>query len=123
MIMPKDKLIELGKYIRTERLACNLTQQELADQCNLAIKTVQNIENGRMNPSFEILSPLVKRLGLSGNTVFDQNNSEQDEEIQHFIGKLLACSPENRKVLLHTLDCLYEQLSALQRKSAIKDFE
>lgn len=45
--MPKDKLMYLGNRIRSERKNCGLTQQELADQCGLAIKTVQDIENGR----------------------------------------------------------------------------
>ena len=51
--MPKDKLMYLGNRIRSERKNCGLTQQELADQCGLAIKTVQDIENGRKNPSYE----------------------------------------------------------------------
>ena len=38
--MPKDKLMYLGNRIRSERKNCGLTQQELADQCGLAIKTV-----------------------------------------------------------------------------------
>ena len=54
--MPKDKLMYLGNRIRSERKNCDLTQQELADQCGLAIKTVQDIENGRKNPSYETLS-------------------------------------------------------------------
>ena len=55
--MPKDKLIHLGDCIRTGRNACNLTQQELADQSCVAIKTIQLIEKGQMNPSYEILYP------------------------------------------------------------------
>ena len=39
--MPNDKLLYLGNCIRTARTACSLTQQELADQSNVAIKTVQ----------------------------------------------------------------------------------
>ena len=62
--MPKDKLMYLGNRIRSERKNCDLTQQELADQCGLAIKTVQDIENGRKNPSYETLSLLIERLAL-----------------------------------------------------------
>lgn len=30
--MPKDRLLYLGNCIRTARISCGLTQQELADQ-------------------------------------------------------------------------------------------
>lgn len=112
--MPKDRLTYLGIHIRNARLTCGLTQQELADQSNVAIKTVQMIEKGQMNPSYEILYSLVKRLGLSANTLFNPEISDTAEEIQRFIGKFQACTPENRKVLLNTLDYLAEQLLSLQ---------
>lgn len=114
MIMPKDRLTYLGFRIRSARLACCLTQQELADQSNVALKTVQMIEKGQMNPSYEILYPLIKRLGISANTLFDPGISDVDAEIQRFIGKFQACTPESRRVLLNTLDYLAEQLLALQ---------
>lgn len=72
----------------------------------MAIKTIQLIENGQMNPSYEILFPIIKRLGISANTLFDPEISETDEKIQRFIGKFQACSPANREVLLNTLDYL-----------------
>lgn len=121
--MPKDRLMHLGDCIRTARNACNLTQQELADQSCVAIKTIQLIENGQMNPSYEILFPIIKRLGISANTLFDPEISETDEKNQRFIGKFQACSPANREVLLNTLDYLAEQLLTLQHISDPQDSE
>lgn len=121
--MPKDRLLYLGNCIRTARIACNLTQQELADQSNVAIKTVQMIEKGQMNPSYEILYPLIKRLGISANTLFNPEISDTDQNIQRFIGKFQSCSSENRQILLNTLDYLAEQLLALQRNTKSKDSE
>lgn len=112
--MPKDKLSYLGNCIRQARNDCNLTQQDLADQSHVAIKTIQMIEKGKINPSYEILYPLIKRLGISANTLFNPEISDADEEIQRFIGKFQACIPENRKILLNTLDYLAEQLLTLQ---------
>lgn len=48
--MPELDLVLLGDRIREARKACGLTQQELADQTGLAVKTVQDIEKGRKNP-------------------------------------------------------------------------
>ena len=121
--MPKDRLLYLGNCIRNARISCGLTQQELADQSNVAIKTVQMIEKGQMNPSYEILYPLIKRLGISANTLFEPEISDTDEKIQRFIGKFQSCSPQSRQILLNTLNYLAEQLLALQSNPKNKDSE
>lgn len=96
-------------------------QQDLADQTHVAIKTIQMIE--KINPSYEILYPLIKRLGISANTLFNPEISDTNEEIQRFIGKFQACTPENRKILLNTLDYLAEQLLTLQHNASINPEE
>lgn len=118
--MPDDKLKFLGQRIREARARCDLTQQELADQTGLAIKTVQDAEAGRKNCTYETLSALIERLGISANTLFPACVSIEDEKIQRLIGKLQSCSPENQEILLDTLDFLAEKLIANQYKS---DFE
>ncbi len=115
--MPKDKLAHLGNCIRAARHDCKLTQQELADDCHVAIKTIQNIEKGQMNPSFEILYPIVNRLGISANILFNPDSTEDEEEIQHLIGKFQVCRSEDRKFMLNTVDCMVEQLLAQHSES------
>ncbi|WP_289393513.1 helix-turn-helix transcriptional regulator [uncultured Phocaeicola sp.] len=121
--MPKYKLAHLGSCIRAARHDCKLTQQELADDCHAAIKTIQNIEKGQMNPSFEILYPIVNRLGISANILFNPDSTEDEEEIQHLIGKFQVCNSEDRKFMLNTVDCMVEQLLARQSGSETKDSE
>ena len=121
--MTKDKLAHLGSCIRAARHDCKLTQQELADDCHVAIKTIQNIEKGQMNPSFEILYPIVNRLGISANILFNPDSTEDEEEIQHLIGKFQVCRSEDRKFMLNTVDCMVEQLLARQAGSEMKDSE
>lgn len=121
--MPKDKLAHLGNCIRAARHVCKLTQQELADDCHVAIKTVQNIERGLMNPSFEILYPIVNRLGISANILFNPEISDEDMDVEHLIGKFQVCSSEDRKFMLNTVDCMVEQLLARQSGSETKDSE
>ena len=108
--MPIDKLTYLGNRIRTARKDCHLTQQELADQCGLAVKTIQDIEKGRKNATYETLAQIIERLGISANTLFPSKISVDNEAVQRFIGKFQARSQENQKILLATLDFLAEQL-------------
>lgn len=65
--MPEDKLKFLGDRIRSARKDCGLTQQALADQADLAVKTIQDVERGRKNTTYETLCQLIERLGISPN--------------------------------------------------------
>ena len=115
--MPEDKLKFLGDRIRSARKDCGLTQQALADQADLAVKTIQDVERGRKNTTYETLYQLIERLGISPNSLFPSQMSPEDEAIQHFIGKFRACNPENQEILLSTLDFLAEKLLARQYSS------
>ncbi len=115
--MPEDKLIYLGKRIRAARKDCRLTQQDLADQCGLAVKTIQEIEKGRKNATYETLAQLIERLGIPANILFQSKASIDNENTQKFLGKFQSCCPENQAILLNTLDFLAEQLLSRQQKS------
>ena len=108
--MPETKFKFSGSRIRTARKKRNLTQQKLADQTGLAIKTVQDIEKGKKNPTYETLSRLVDRLGISADTLFPSETPLENEELQNLIKRFQSCSPKNQKILLNTLDFLAEQL-------------
>lgn len=110
--MPKNTATHLSNCIRAARQACDLTQQELADQCHVAVKTVQKIENGTMNPSFDILRPIVRRLGISGDILFYPELSDEELDIKQLIGKFQSCRPQERKFMLNTVDCMAEQFLA-----------
>ena len=112
--MPMDKLTYLGKRVHDARKDCKLTQQELSDQTGVSVKMIQGIESGSVNPSYEILFPIVNRLGLTTSDLFNTEPDEHEEEIHRFLGKFRACNRANQKVLLNTLDFLAEQLLALQ---------
>lgn len=82
----------------------------MADQCGLAVKTIQDIEKSRKNATYETLSQLIDRLGIPANSLFQSNTSTDIEKVQKFISKFESCNPENQKILLNTLDFLAEQL-------------
>lgn len=115
--MPETKFKFLGNRIRAARKKCNLTQQKLADQADLAIKTVQDIEKGKKNPTYETLLRLIERLGISADTLFPSETPLENEELQNLMRKFQSCSPENQKILLNTLDCLAEQLASKHSES------
>ena len=112
--MPMDIRTYLGGQVQRARKACKLTQQELSDQTGVSIKMIQCIENGSVNPSYEILFPIVNRLGLTTSNLFNVEPDEHEEEVNRFLGKFRACNRSNQLILLNTLDFLAEQLLASQ---------
>ena len=67
---PSKELKYLGGCIGAARANSGLTQQELADQCHRGLRHIQNIESGLANPSYEVLSDIIHRLGISADAVF-----------------------------------------------------
>lgn len=108
--MQEDILKYLGRCIREARIAYSLTQEELAEQSGVSVRHIANIEKGRLNPLYEIIKLLIKRLGVSVETFFYPDIPKQDAELNEFIGKYHACSNEDRKILLRTLNCLSDEL-------------
>ena len=106
----ESSLKYLGVCIRNARDESNLTQQELADQTGLSVKTIQDIETGRGNPTYDTLIRLIERLGISPDELFCDHFPAEDEALRHFVGKFQSCSKENQKVLLNTIDSLLESL-------------
>lgn len=64
-----EYLLQIGSRIKRERLLANMNQAQLAEHMGVAIKTVQNLENGR-NPTLETLISAMRSLGLIHH--FDQ---------------------------------------------------
>lgn len=49
---------ELGKAIRAERKALGRTQQWVADQCQIRVATVSDVENGKNATVFTVMTVL-----------------------------------------------------------------
>lgn len=107
--MPSKELLYLGECVEAARTASGLTQQELADQCHRGLRHIQNIEGGLVNPSFQVLSDLIHRLGMSADILFFPDMEKTEGEVRHLLSKFTACSEDERQILLSTLDCLAEQ--------------
>ncbi|MGN0190183.1 MAG: helix-turn-helix domain-containing protein [Candidatus Cryptobacteroides sp.] len=62
--------IHIGNRIREFRLAKGITQQELADKCDLEIPNLSRIENGRTNPTVKTLFIICKALEIHMRDLF-----------------------------------------------------
>ena len=63
-----------------------------------------------MNPSFEVLSNLVKALGVSFDTVFDPADEQLEAEIQEITGLYRACPEQGRRLILASTRAMAHEL-------------
>ena len=116
-MMPNADAIALGKQIKAVRKAMKMTQEQLALKSNVSVKYIANIENGKQNPSFDILSSILHVLPLSLDSVINPNLSEAERECRELESIYFACPPEMRKTLLDAPRSLAIHLTELSEQN------
>ena len=116
-MMPNADAIALGKQIKAVRKAMKMTQEQLALKSNVSVKYIANIENGKQNPSFDILSSILHVLPLSLDSVINPNLSEAERECRELESIYFACPPEMQKTLLDATRPLAIHLTELSEQN------
>ncbi len=116
-MMPNADAIALGKQIKAVRKAMKMTQEQLALKSNVSVKYIANIENGKQNPSFDILSSILHVLPLSLDSVINPNLSEAERECRELESIYFSCPPEMQKTLLDATRSLAIHLTELSEQN------
>ena len=69
--------MELGAKIKRLRLQCGLTQEELADRCELTKGYISQLENELTSPSIQTLLDVLSALGTTAAEFFAEEEEEQ----------------------------------------------
>ena len=64
--------MDIGKKIKERRILLNLTQEELADRCELTKSYISQLENNKTSPSLETLTNILEILGTDLSTFFQK---------------------------------------------------
>ena len=70
--------MSIGKKIKALRTLCGLTQEELADRCELTKGYISQLENDLTSPSISTLTDMLVALGTDLKTFF----SDEEEIIK-----------------------------------------
>ncbi len=100
--------MELGRRLRRLRQKRNLTQEELADRCELSKGFISQVERDLTSPSIATLNDILESLGSDLKTFFseesreqivfskdDMNLKEDDEELKGSITWLIPNAQKN----------------------------
>lgn len=104
----------LGDMVKEERQRRNLSQNALAEQAKISLRTVCDIENYKGNPQFDTLCALATFLNISIDAIIKEEPLSDDATMHQIMSELSQCSPESKHVALCTLRGL---LSALHDKA------
>lgn len=64
----KDRLKNIGINIKSERLRRGISQEELAEKCDISRNSVSLIETGKINPTIIRVIDIANALGISIDT-------------------------------------------------------
>jgi len=66
-----DILKKFGKFVRVNRKACRLSQEEFAEKCDLSPRHITDIENGKVNPKLDTVIQICDVFGVDAASLFD----------------------------------------------------
>lgn len=93
----------LGDAVKEERTKLNLSQNALAEQAKVSLRTVSDIETYNGNPRLDTLYALTNYLHISIDAIFADKKSEPDSAMQQILMELNACPEEYKRLALSTL--------------------
>ena len=88
----------LGDAVREERLRRNLSQNSLAEQAKISLRTVYI-----GNPQLETLYALATYLHISIDAIFSNQKTNPDSTMQQIMAELNSCPEEQKQLALSTL--------------------
>ena len=109
--MPNSVLPVLGERLKKARKDRGLTQEQLAERAGLSTRHIAKIEKGDVNPSFEVLSTLVKTLGVSFDAIFDPASEQVEADLQEIAGLYRACPEQGQRMILAAVRAMVNELS------------
>ncbi len=109
----------LGKNIKSNRKKCNITQEQLAEMCDITPVFVSQIENAMRKPSLETVYNMSKMLNVSVDELLNSSN-HITQDVTDIINLLLPRTPDELsfiyRVIKEILDNMDDGKILLQNK-------
>ncbi len=100
----KDYKITLGKKLKLARHKANITQAQLAEEVDVSIEHISNMERGTSYGSVELLIDICNTLNISADFIFDgsiERNLLTLDSIadDNLVESYLKLNPRNKRTL------------------------
>lgn len=107
----KNFLKQVGNNIQIARLKKNLTQEMLAEKCNVSSNHISAVERGISAGSVSLIIDLCNLLEVTPNFIFGNTINNSNDEITVIPNKMyidyLKLNDDNKKFVQNTVNHLY----------------
>ena len=97
----------MGYILKQARLKMGYTRDQLSERVGISHRYLTAIENEERRPSYEVLSKLLRNLGLSADSIFYPEKESEPEEKQ-LLRLFQQCNERARKVIKSIIDMLLD---------------
>ena len=103
----------VGRKIREQRERLKITQEQLAEMCEISPSYIGHIERGSRNLSMNTAIQLCSVLEIGLDYLF-LDSAEDNSEITNCINSALsACSEEQKEIFLRTVKVLADNINRI----------
>jgi transcriptional regulator with XRE-family HTH domain len=94
-----------------------MTQEVLAERCDLSADTIRRLEHGSFSPSLDTLRKLCNGLELRLSTLFESYELGERLELRELIDMIANRSPRYIALAIKVLRTLFEELDIIMSTS------
>lgn len=95
-------VVELGRRIKRQRIALNMTQAQLAEKAGISAQYVSHFEKGDQQMSVTVFSRVCDALEISADKLLYNRLPESQRQLSEEVDLLLAdCTPSERNGIVH----------------------
>lgn len=119
--MPKSKTEDLavmvGRAIAKQRIACNLTQEVVAERLGIGLEAVSRMERGVVIPTVVRLFELADIFECDAADLLTEASSRSSDQASHLNRLLSRLSTADRALLLEVFERLSTRLTRRQAET------
>ena len=98
-----DFLEKLGRRVRHFRLGKNLTQESVAELCDLSSKYISDLERGKANVTVIVLEKVATSLGITAIDLLANEHEAERETLVKEITQFLDTADEAKVRILYRI--------------------
>lgn len=112
MVIDLNSNFRIGDRLRELRLACGLSQEQLALEANITPAYLCQVERGSRNPTVALMERLCAVLGVTLAEFFAEREVEREEThdlwMERIVAQLYGKSEREKEQILQIIKCVFK---------------
>ena len=98
--MKKTSVIKIGKNIQTIRKSFGYTQEKLAEEIEVSVRYISDIEQDKSKPSYEILIKICNIFQISLDQIFSEYiNTKENKSMEYSLAGFDKLSKKDKETI------------------------